>query len=208
MCVAVFHPNSCVIELKIVISRIMEYSKGGRVMHELTEIPNIANLNAVIPSFGPTGQLPVGDYAPSEDDFRKFFVTISGARETIYAGWRRHGQALQNAGLDKKSRQLLNGSYTSNKVTPGDIDIAVEVRIDGDFDLFYANNGEIFDLLSGPETKTRYDCDAYPIPIIPESNPDYGAITVQAIAYWTKWFGTARDGQQKGRIWAFTGEHP
>jgi hypothetical protein len=102
----------------------------------------------------------------------------------------------------------LNERYTSNKVAPGDSDIAVEVRIVGDFGSFFANNGKIFDPLSEPETKAQYDCDAYPIPIVPESDPDYETITEKAIAYWPKWFGKDKNGQEKGRIWAFTGGHP
>ena len=160
--------------------------------------------------FDSAGQVPVGDYAPAEDEFIRCFVAIddTSRRETVYAGWKMHGQALQNAGLPKDARQLLNGSYTSSKSHPSDIDIAVEIRIAGDFATFCTDNTEIFELLKGPKAKPSYNCDAYPIPILLESDPDYKTVTEAAVLYWTKWFGKDRAGNDKGRIWALAGEHP
>lgn len=53
--------------------------------------------------------------------------------------------------------------------------------------------------------KSEYLCDAYPIFCLPEEDPDYLAVTVAAIRYWTKWFGTSRSGQAKGRVWSSVG---
>lgn len=104
------------------------------------------------------------------------------------------------------ARQLLNGSYTSAKESPGDIDIAVEAPMSHSRDLAnFAPDHPIARLLLGSLMKPAYHCDAYPIYALPKSDAYYAAVTARAIEYWTKWFGRARSGTPKGRLWATTG---
>jgi hypothetical protein len=103
------------------------------------------------------------------------------------------------------SRQLLNGSFTTSKSSPGDIDIAVEVPLDGDIERRLMELSPVIQLLQGPEMKGRFKCDAYPIYVLPVGTKDYDRVTLDGVRYWTKWFGRTRDGIRKGRVWASVG---
>ena len=109
-------------------------------------------------------------------------------------------------GYQTAARQLLNGSYTTAKKSPGDIDIAVEVPLSGSAGLaIFTLDHPIAKLLLGPLMKSTYHCDAYPIFTLPKSDLEYAAVTVRAIQYWTKWFGRSSSGIPKGRVWATSG---
>ncbi len=151
--------------------------------------------------------MPPGDFAPSQADFEAKFVSVGDKqqRSSIYEGWQRHRGDLLQAGLPLGSRQLLDGSFTTNKPCPGDIDLAVEVAVADSSRLTMTKNQLIFDLLGGSRMKADYCCDAYAIVVLPVTDPLYQEVTVKAIEYWTKWFGSARSGSQKGRVWARTG---
>lgn len=110
------------------------------------------------------------------------------------------------AGIPLDGWQLLDGSFTTEKASSGDIDIAVEVPMPDTGTLKSLRRSDpIVKLLQGPLTKIGYNCDAYPIYVLPLSDPLYQSVTVSAIEYWTKWFGSTRTGTQKGRVWAKTG---
>jgi len=165
-----------------------------------TELPAF-----VSPSGGAENHLPPGDYFPRQDAFEDRFVLGSDRRSEIYEGWKRHRNALQTAGLPTTSRQLLDGSFTTSKKTPGDIDLAVEVP---DADQVFADTTKlqvIVSLLRGPDMKPEYECDAYPIFVFPEDHPDYVRATLEGIRYWTKWFAQTRSRTCKGRVWATVG---
>jgi uncharacterized protein DUF6932 len=164
----------------------------------------------LLPAFASNGALPPGDYAPTKSDFETRFVntSISGPRSRIYEGWNLHRTALIEAGLSPASRQLLDGSFTTNKPSPGDLDLAVEVLISSSQFTSLSDSDPVMRLLQGPQMKSRFHCDAYPILVLPATHPDYDTVTLQIIAYWMKWFGTSRDGSPKGRVWATVGGLP
>ena len=154
-----------------------------------------------IPLFNAEGCLPPGDFLPSQLEFERRFVLTGDQvqRTSIYQGWTVHRAELMGAGAPDTAHQLLNGSYTTAKESPGDIDIAVEVLAN------FAPDHPIVKLLLGPLMRPAYRCDAYPIYVLPKSDAQYGAVTTRAIEYWTKWFARTRSGTTKGRLWAKTG---
>lgn len=165
------------------------------------------HLLEALPVLNQHGVLPSGDYAPTRTDFEDRFVNSgdSTIRKLIYDGWNLHKQSLIQDGLAESAWQLLNGSFTTSKNAPGDIDIAVEVPVDGDtLERLHASS-PIVRLLQGSNMKEKYKCDAYPIYSLPISHKNYQAVTVEAIRYWTKWFGQTRQGIPKGRVWAKVG---
>jgi hypothetical protein len=172
----------------------------------LSEFPD--KFDGKIPFFTAEGALSPGDFLPVRVDFEARFVAVGDIvrRSFIYAGWNEHRAALINAGVPPEARELLDGSYTTAKDSPGDIDIAVEVPVASGVSLrTLTTDDPIVGLLRGPLMKPRYHCDAYPIFVLPKSDPSYSSVTTGAIQYWTKWFGRTRTGIEKGRVWAMTG---
>jgi hypothetical protein len=175
-------------------------------MPMLSEFPE--RFDGGVPPFTAEGTLPPGDFLPSRLEFETRFVNIGepAQRRLIYNRWNDHRIALISAGSAAEARQLVDGSFTTAKHSPSDIDIAVEVMVRDGKSLRSLNADDpILKLLQGPLTKLRCQCDAYPIFVLPKSDPYYSSVTTRAIQYWTKWFGRTRTGTEKGRIWATTG---
>lgn len=174
-------------------------------LNKLSAFP--ADCEGILPLFLADGSIPAGDFRPIRVDFEARFVYAGDIdrRGQIYSGWNRHRKALMREGVPSTGYQLLNGSYTTAKATPGDIDIAVEIPLDRTALLALLPTDPVLRLLQGPGTKADFDCDAYPIYSLPPGDALYERVTVRAIEYWTKWFGSTQSGTPKGRIWATTG---
>ena len=160
-----------------------------------------------LPQLNQHGVLPPGDYAPDRASFEARFVSTDGssARQEIYASWNRHRRDLLRNNLPQSAHQLLNGSFTTAKEVPGDMDLVVEVPIDEDMSTQLQALAPVIALLQGPAMKPLYKCDAYPIYSLPPDHEFYERVTVAAIRYWTKWFGQTRTGSPKGRVWTTVG---
>lgn len=160
-----------------------------------------------LPALTDEGVLPPGDYAPSRAEFERSFVNVGNAvrRAEIYAGWNRHRNRLQEDGLARSARELLDGSFTSRTWEPRDIDIVVEYPVTSTELRMLTPTSPVLRLLQGGVLKTEYDCDAYPLYSLPEDDPAYEKVTVAGLRYWMKWFGRTRVGMEKGRVWASVG---
>jgi hypothetical protein len=168
-----------------------------------------APLPGLLPPFNSAGTLPVGDYLPTAADFEQRFVRIAGSptRERIYNGWKRLRTALVGARVDYAAQVLMNGSYTTSKLAPGDLDLVVAISLTAGEYTMLVETGEhpALELLRGHEAREIFDCDAFAILVLPEGHPHYAAVTLDLVQYWLKWFGTARDGSGKGRVWTTAG---
>jgi len=171
----------------------------------MDQLPDLDSLPRHLPAFTVAGSLEEGDFAPGRAEFEARFVdSPSRTRSAIHAGWQAHREALRADGLQATNRQLLDGSFTTAKVDPGDLDLAVEVPLTaGQAPL--RPEEPIGRLLLGPRMKPQFRCDAYPIYILSPEDPRYQRVTVAAVRYWTKWFGRDRLGHPKGRVWAQLG---
>jgi len=172
---------------------------------ELDNLPDITVTG--LPDFNEHGVLPSGDYFPTNAAFESRFV-YSGdpaIRQPVYEGWIKHRQQLMMDGLAESSRQLVNGSFTTSKPDPNDIDIAVEFRVDGDMFENLLPTSPIVRLLRGSKLKEHYKCEAYPIFCLPSDHHLYESVTLESIRYWTKWFGPTRENIPKGRVWTTVG---
>jgi len=160
-----------------------------------------------LPPLTHEGLLPPGDYAPARAEFERPFVYVGNAarRAEIYAGWNRHRNQLQQDGLAPSARELLDGSFTSSRWDPRDIDIVVEYPVTSMDLSMLTPTSPIVRLLQGRLVKSDYDCDAYPLYSLPEDDPAYEKVTVAGLRYWMKWFGRTRLGVEKGRVWASVG---
>jgi hypothetical protein len=152
-----------------------------------------------LPAFNGDGNLPSGDYWPSTAEFEAGFVSVPGSssRPQIYDGFKRHRNELLAEGVSTCAQCLLNGSFTTNKCNPEDIDLVVEID-----EAAWLHSQRLQQLLSGPNSKADFFCDAYPLLVYDVNHPHYNSVTEAGRAYWSKWFGTDRLGNHKGRIWA------
>ena len=152
-----------------------------------------------LPAFDEHDNLPEGDYRPTEADFEQRFVDVQGSdsRTEIYDGFKHHRAELLAAGVDPAADCMLDGSYTTRKLDPGDIDLVVEVHAET-----YEQSSRLQELLSGPDAKADFLCDAYAVLVLPQEHPDFQAVTEKGRAYWRKWFGRDRQNHAKGRVWA------
>lgn len=196
------------------LSHVPAYRSAGYQPHQaLLNVPRSFQMTAprpiivagrimaysFLPAFDIHGNLPEGDYWPTEADFETRFVHVHGSasRSGIYDGFKRHRAALLAAGVDPDADCLLDGSYTTEKLDPGDVDLAVEV----DHETFL-HSTQVQALLPGPDTKAEFHCDAYPVLVLPDDHPHFERVTVAARAYWGKWFGRDRSANAKGCVWA------
>lgn len=154
-----------------------------------------------LPEWEGHGGLPAGDYRPCRTAFEERFVNnpASSSRRAIDAGWNAHRDDLRRAGCDDESECLLNGSFTTSKQDPGDLDLVVGVPVEATTPIDAI--APLLALLQGPDMRARYRCDAYPLLLLPEDHPDYANVTRNGIAYWLRWFGRDREGREKGRVW-------
>ncbi len=167
-------------------------------------LPKADETISSLPAWSSVGILPEGDYWPSRGAFEERLVDMGGSksRKPIYAGWNRHRLALLGVGCDSQSPVLLNGSYTTDKVDPGDLDLVVFFPFDPEQPADQAQFCANIQLLQGAKMKAEFLCDAYPVPVLPEDHPDYARVTGKAVEYWLRWFGTDRAKRKKGRIWS------
>ncbi|WP_457641861.1 DUF6932 family protein [Persephonella sp.] len=96
--------------------------------------------------------------------------------------------------------QWLDGSYTTKKENPNDID-GVGL-IDGEFAIRHQEEIKKFFRIPDPYIKDvmdEYGLDMYLIPIYPE-NDERHRITLNRIKYWKEWFSKDRQGRPKGII--------
>ncbi|PQV43203.1 DUF6932 family protein [Methanohalophilus euhalobius] len=154
----------------------------------------------MIPDFDDNGNLPPGFISPPLKDFENCFVDDfpeSGTRGSIFEGYLKYCSILSS--LEIASLQWINGSFTTNKLHPNDIDLvthidAVKLDSDGRFFLFLKNE------LDHHRVKNIYKCDTYYIPLYPPDDPELYELTKEKIKYWSKWFSHDRQQNAKGLI--------
>ena len=157
-----------------------------------------------IPEFNGDGLIPSGDYLPTQSEFENHFVS-NELRKDLYENFKRYLSDLSKAGLEDGANIMCNGSFTTIKSDPSDIDMTVDVFLDSYTKEDVAKNKNIIALLQGPNMKGKYKCDSYPVFILPIDDPNYISVTEKSIEYWCKWFSKDRKERPKGRIWLESG---
>lgn len=141
---------------------------------------------------------PIGIINISMNDFEEIFVhdfRDSQTRTKIFSGYENFIYDFQIK-LTEKFSHWINGSYTTNKKDPNDIDIVTIVNANENF----STTGELFKtFLTIGGSKEKYLVDAYFIPVYSEEDPRY-IITKQYFDYWSNFFGHDRRNRPKGLI--------
>lgn len=158
-----------------------------------------------IPHFDVHGNLAVGQlfgrgavhYSLSQAALHELharFVT-SARRAAIWAGWMRHRQRLDQ--LPVPYLTLVDGSFTTHKHEPGDVDVCIVYDARVANALPPAAQGELRGLLDRNMAKTQHFMDLFVLPVYPFESPRFLS-TLGQFSYWTRVFGIDRLGRQKG----------
>lgn len=142
--------------------------------------------------------LPLGLTEMDKGDFKTVFVDNfqnSQTRQTIYDNYNQFIVDFQTE-IVQEFKNWVNGSYTTRKENPNDIDV-VSLVIHSD--QLNAKSHLLIKFLTNGGSKEQYLVDGYFIPMYPENDPRY-TITQYWINYWSNWFGMDRQGRPKGII--------
>jgi hypothetical protein len=154
----------------------------------------------MIPKFNDNGNLPAGFITPKLEEFKERFVhhfQDSTTRREIFNGYIRYNGKLDT--IKVATIQWVNGSYTTSKVNPGDIDFvthidAIELDRSGEM------KGTFAKLTDKSRAKSECRCDVYFIAVYPPEIPELYESTKEDIEYWPKWFAHDRENNPKGII--------
>jgi hypothetical protein len=146
------------------------------------------------------GYLEPGFHDYTIDDMKKTFVEDfkgSLTRETILNGYNKYIDRLKQC--ITKCEQWVDGSFTTSKENPNDIDFLCIMEKD-EIDSLPADVQEILlkELFDVPTSKALYKCDAYYLLKLPENHPFYYKSYVVNRTYWRGQFGFDRQDIAKG----------
>ncbi|WP_050387921.1 DUF6932 family protein [Bradyrhizobium pachyrhizi] len=150
--------------------------------------------------FNSHGYLDAGIHHLTKSDIEALFVTSfphSSTRATILAGYKKYSEEIVS--IVGSCAQLIDGSFTTSKNDPGDVDLVMLVDATVVDALPPAKKAELRALVSGPVTKAAYMCDAYFCPVYPAGHPmsDHAR---QQRKYWLGEFGFDRNDVPKGIV--------
>lgn len=153
----------------------------------------------MIPKFDKNGYLPPGIHESILDEFKIRFVEDMGkslTRGDIFDGYMNYCRELSS--LDVAIKQWVDGSFTTAKVNPNDIDMVSHI------DALKICSRQHYDQVSRllknrDRLKSKYKCDPYMIFIYPPGH-DLHDETIKWTKYWKNCFGRDREKKPKGMI--------
>jgi hypothetical protein len=144
-------------------------------------------------NLSPYALIPINDLS----EFEGFFVNnfpISSTRNAIYSGLLLYlndfGDTLRQLNYTGQWRIWLNGSFTTNKLSPVDIDV-VNILTD---DAILRDNKLRFKPFFAHNARKTYGVDAY---FLLENTTNQAK---ELLTYWQNWLGVDRSGFPKGII--------
>lgn len=131
-------------------------------------------------------------------DFKIFFVEnfdTSISRKQIFEKYEEYVSDFRTQ-ITLEFKTWVNGSYTTSKIDPNDIDV---VNIVKHSDELNNRHDELKAFLTVGGSKEKYLVDGYFIPVYPTDDPRY-VYTQQNLTYWADWFGHDREKRAKALI--------
>ena len=131
-------------------------------------------------------------------EFKITFVDNFGkskTRKKIFENYERYISDFKNE-IYPKLKNWINGSFTTTKIDPNDIDI---VNIVNHSEELNKNYNLISKFLTVGGSKSNYMVDGYFIFVYPINDPRY-AITEQQFDYWSNLFGHDRENRPKALL--------
>ncbi len=153
-----------------------------------------------VPAFGKGGLLPPGRHPATVDEVRAALVDAfegSATRAAIFGYWIELRAAM--AELVPVVSQWLDGSFTTDKLDPADLDLVT--LIDGPTYDELARHRRLLvtSLIDGTYTEQFWSCDSNPLAHYPEGDLGHAASVVVA-ERWQSYLGHTRDGEEKGFV--------
>lgn len=146
------------------------------------------------------GYLDAGLHDMSVDQLESAFVAAfptSKTRPQIFSGYQKHSAELSALGVPME--QFINGSFTTNKEDPGDVDLVCFADAES-IDKLSPDQQAVFEkLVAGKATKASHHCDAYFCATVPETDPLYPQVRANR-KYWMGEFGYDRTDKPKGIV--------
>lgn len=122
------------------------------------------------------------------EEVKERFVT-NQTRKEIFSGYVSYMSVLFSKITTCK--QYIDGSFTTIKKEPNDIDICTLLDID-----FMGINRDFLEPLKSKNARINYKVDGYFCPICKEDSP-YAPLCKERYEYWTNWLSHDREGKPK-----------
>lgn len=154
----------------------------------------------MIPDFDSNGNLPPGIVVTNATEIEEHCVLNfngSSTRARIFDGYVNYCKELVS--LNICSKQWLNGSYTTNKNDPADIDIINHLDANKLDELDEAGQDTYWRVTDKTRIKSEFMCHILATIVVytSESPEDYVA-SVREIEFWKKYLGHDRNNNPKG----------
>lgn len=146
------------------------------------------------------GNIQPGFHDYDESKFKSDFVdkfNESKTRLSIFEGYKSHKSILKH--IVKNCEQWIGGSYTTNKIDPGDIDFVCLINKDEVDAIPQPFQDALMHELFGPDRKTKYSCDSYFVLLVDEDHENYAAIN-QFKNDWESFWGRDRQNRSRGIV--------
>jgi hypothetical protein len=119
--------------------------------------------------------------------------SVSETRQQLFENYLNYNEALLKT-VKSDYVQYFNGSFTTKKVNPNDIDLVSFV----DYQALLENEKYVEENLLNKAALNVYGIDAYLVVVYPETHP-YRIRTLSDAAYWNHWFGFSKFDRRKKR---------
>ena len=139
------------------------------------------------------------------EDVRQAFVAAfpaSQRRPRILDAYMNHGKHWQPLVGQDPREQWMDGSFTTNRQEPDDVDFVTFIPVDVLNGLSQPDRIAVQGLFAGPDKQPGDLCHAFLVTVAPPGTPQ-GRVTQQQRQYWERWFGRQRPeegGHRKGIV--------
>ena len=153
-----------------------------------------------LPAFGDDGLLPPGRHPVTVEEVKAGLVDAfegSATRAAIFGYWQELRAALSD--LVPVRSQWLDGSFTTDKPDPADVDLVTVIDGLAFDDLPQHRRLLVRSLIEGTYTEQFWSCDSNPLVLYPDGDLGHHASVVVA-GRWESYFGHTREGGEKGFV--------
>lgn len=153
-----------------------------------------------VPPFNDDGLLPEGRHPATVEEVKAALVDAfegSATRAAIFGYWLELRTALQE--LVPVHAQWLDGSFTTDKPDPADLDLVTVIDGPAFDELPRHQRLLVGSLIEGTYTEQFWACDSNPLALYPDGDLGHHA-SVVVKDRWDSYFGHTREGGVKGFV--------